>query len=266
MTAERSCASDNLWEFKCHPKTATARIQITFSTGALQHKLAFPLLPSSSCCPALHPLATEARQRQHTDAHISWRTSPREPRIGQEKRRATSLTSVQLRMVESAGLYSTIGPLVPNTGPRFRWKFSWLAFAAHELHSSFKTRLLRASSVENLVEHNTWNFRSRHCFVACISIISYEGARRQEKKNDVINWKETFFSASFPFSSMELYSQLRALTAATRSSCFVSISRSRMRTAMALWVRLSSLASFLATSRFRSQSGFLGARLTRSYH
>lgn len=62
-----------------------------------------------------------------------------------------------------------------------------------------------------------------------------------------------------------LLCQLRAFTAAAKSSCFVSIRRSRIRTAMALWVRFSSLASFLATSRFKSQSGFLGAKFTKSY-
>ena len=54
-------------------------------------------------------------------------------------------------------------------------------------------------------------------------------------------------------------------TAMARSlGCFVSIKRSRINTAMARCVRFSSLANFFATSRFKSQSGFLGAKFTRS--
>lgn len=53
-----------------------------------------------------------------------------------------------------------------------------------------------------------------------------------------------------------------ALTALARSS---SLSLSLTSSAMALWVRRSSLASLGPMSRFRSQSGFLGARFVKSY-
>ena len=52
-------------------------------------------------------------------------------------------------------------------------------------------------------------------------------------------------------------------TLVTKSSCpFFSLSR--ISSATAFWVHLSSLSNFLATSRFRSQSGFRGARLVIS--
>ena len=71
---------------------------------------------------------------------------------------------------------------------------------------------------------------------------------------------ECFLSQS---SSCAILSSARApaVTALAKSSSF---SRSRISSAMAFCVRRSSLSSFGATSRFKSQSGFRGARLTKS--
>lgn len=75
----------------------------------------------------------------------------------------------------------------------------------------------------------------------------------------VFEKKKNYSSSPVAWSS----APIATLVAKSRFSSFFN--RSRINSAIALCVRLSRRSSFLAASRFKSQSGFLGARFETSF-